>query len=155
MNYKKVLIAVDASENSLRAVEYTGRVLGCSGGMCTTDLNIELLSVTRPPQKDLFADEQEWEKKSSELEARSQEFLEQARTILEDLKVPRKNISTRHLCTMEPSIAQNILKVQEEGGFGTIVVGRRGMSKAEEFLMGSVSTKVVHYAKNCTVWVVQ
>jgi Universal stress protein family. len=42
----------------------------------------------------------------------------------------------------------------DEGGFGTVVIGRRGVSKAEEFLFGSVSTKVMHLAKDCAVWVV-
>jgi nucleotide-binding universal stress UspA family protein len=40
------------------------------------------------------------------------------------------------------------------GGYGTIVVGRRGISKAEQFLFGSVSNKIVQNAKDCTVWVV-
>jgi nucleotide-binding universal stress UspA family protein len=45
--------------------------------------------------------------------------------------------------------------VQQQGDFGTLVIGRRGVSRAEEFLFGSVTTKVTHLAKDCTVWVVQ
>lgn len=52
------------------------------------------------------------------------------------------------------SIAQEILAVLKEERFGTVVVGRRGVSKAEEFLFGSVSNKIIHHAKDCTVWVV-
>ncbi|MDP3427335.1 MAG: universal stress protein, partial [Humidesulfovibrio sp.] len=59
------------------------------------------------------------------------------------------------LCSAEPSIAQTILDVQQEGGFGTLVVGRRGLTNSEVFLFGSVSSKLVHNAKNCAVWVVQ
>jgi nucleotide-binding universal stress UspA family protein len=35
------------------------------------------------------------------------------------------------------------------------VVGRRGVSKRQEFLFGSVSSKVVRDAKNCAVWVIE
>lgn len=35
-----------------------------------------------------------------------------------------------------------------------MVIGRRGVSKAEEFLFGSVSNKLVYHAKAHTVWVV-
>ena len=51
-------------------------------------------------------------------------------------------------------MAQDILEVLKDGGFGTVVIGRRGVSKAEEFLFGSVSNKIIHSVKDCTVWVV-
>jgi hypothetical protein len=41
-----------------------------------------------------------------------------------------------------------------KGGYGTIVVGRRGVSKVYEFLMGRVSNKVIQMAKDQAVWVV-
>ena len=40
------------------------------------------------------------------------------------------------------------------GGYGTIVVGRRGLSTVEEFDMGRVSNKLVQAAKDRAVWVV-
>jgi nucleotide-binding universal stress UspA family protein len=33
-------------------------------------------------------------------------------------------------------------------------VGRKGRTRTEEFLFGSVSSKIVHHAQECTVWVV-
>jgi nucleotide-binding universal stress UspA family protein len=50
--------------------------------------------------------------------------------------------------------AQAILQEAEEGAYDTILVGRRGLSKVEEFTMGSISRRVIHLAKNRTVWVV-
>lgn len=35
-----------------------------------------------------------------------------------------------------------------------IVVGRQGLSRKERFLFGSISSKIVSHADNCTVWVV-
>jgi len=37
----------------------------------------------------------------------------------------------------------------------TIVLGRQGLSRSEEFLFGSVSSKIVNHARDCTVWVVE
>jgi hypothetical protein len=34
------------------------------------------------------------------------------------------------------------------------VVGRQGISRKERFLFGSVSSKIVTHASDCTVWVV-
>ena len=57
-------------------------------------------------------------------------------------------------CSIGTSIALELLRLAEEGGYGTVVVGRRGVSKQEEFLFGSVSTKIIHAAKGLAVWVV-
>ena len=53
------------------------------------------------------------------------------------------------------TVAEGILDYFEEGDFCTVVLGRRGISKAEEFLFGSVSQIVVSEAKGCAVWVVE
>jgi nucleotide-binding universal stress UspA family protein len=47
-----------------------------------------------------------------------------------------------------------IVKEAEDSGFGTIVVGRRGLSKVEAFFMGRVGHEVVYGGKYFTVWVV-
>ena len=57
-------------------------------------------------------------------------------------------------CSINTSIALEVLHLAEEGGFGTVVVGRRGVSRQEEFLFGSVSSKIIHAAKDLAVWVV-
>ena len=40
------------------------------------------------------------------------------------------------------------------GGYGTIVLGRRGISKIFEFSMGRVTDKVIQLAQDRAVWVV-
>ena len=53
------------------------------------------------------------------------------------------------------SRAGAIVEQAKLGGYGTIVVGRRGISKIEEFVMGRVSNKVIHLAKKgMAVWVI-
>jgi nucleotide-binding universal stress UspA family protein len=52
------------------------------------------------------------------------------------------------------SRSQAIIKEAEQGGYGTIVVGRRGLSKVEAFFMGRVGHEVVYGGKKFTVWIV-
>lgn len=163
MDWKKLLIAVDGSENSARAIDYAGVMVGDS-----RDVHIKLLCIERFPDRDLFPDERSWKKRCAEHREELQQFLVEARATLEANGIDPANISERYVvscsspfadraavsCSHGTSIAQEILSVLKEEHFGTVVVGRRGVSKAEEFLFGSVSSKIIHHAKDCTVWVI-
>ena len=50
--------------------------------------------------------------------------------------------------------AGTIVNMAEEGGWGTIVLGRKGWSSVSDFFMGRVSNKIIHLAKELAVWVV-
>jgi nucleotide-binding universal stress UspA family protein len=151
MDFTNILISVDASENAMRAVDYAATVLASAPGVRMT-----LLYIERAPGRDGFDDEAAWLNQCRLDHDRVFGFLQNARARLMSAGVPEAAISERTvLCSAEPSIAQTILDVQQEGGFGTLVVGRRGLTKGEEFLFGSVSSKLVHNAKNCAVLVVQ
>jgi nucleotide-binding universal stress UspA family protein len=163
MDFKKILIAVDASENAQRAVLYTGEIAGSSEGF-----QIQLLHIERLPERDIFPDEEQWRVACKSQEKEVRVFLKQARALLEKQGIPEASISEEYIvhcrspfytppphCSLGHSIAQNILMAAERGGFGTVVIGRRGLSKTEVFLFGSVSTKIIQSAKNCTVWVVE
>ena len=163
MDPKKILIAVDASENSARAVNYVADLLGGS-----SDFMITVLYIERPPNRDLFPDEASWVEAGQTQELRIRTFLKQARTTLTAGGLAPEAVTIDYVphcqspvnpgaaeCSIGTSIARDILQYQQRGDFGTLVIGRRGVSRAEEFLFGSVTTKVTHLAKDCTVWVVQ
>jgi nucleotide-binding universal stress UspA family protein len=52
------------------------------------------------------------------------------------------------------SRAEEIVREAESGEFGTIVIGRKGISRVQDFFMGRVSYKVIHSGRDFTVWVV-
>ncbi len=165
MNNAKVLIAVDATEASLRAVIYTGDLLG----KFRPDCEVCLLYVENLPEADMFASEEEWKDKCHDLREKMQEFLTRAGQALMDRGIDQSAITNKYVvnchspfhedavsyCSRGVNIAEDILSVQREGGFGTIAMGRRHISKAEEFLFGSVSNKIIHEARDCAVWVVE
>lgn len=51
------------------------------------------------------------------------------------------------------SRAASLYNEAEKNGYGTIVIGRRGISVVEEFFMGRVARKITQMAKNSAVWI--
>jgi nucleotide-binding universal stress UspA family protein len=54
----------------------------------------------------------------------------------------------------QKGIEQDILSELENGDYGSIVLGRRGVSRTKQLLFGSISNYIVQHAKNCGVWVI-
>ncbi len=150
MNYKKILVAVDASENARRAVEYVGEIIGSS-----PDFHVTLLYVIRYAERDLFPSEEAWKSKKRQEKNEAIDVLDDLYNLLIKKGLEEKTLKKELIEIEDFSIAQAIMDYQQKKGYGTIVVGRRGMSKAEEFLFGSISNKIVHYAKDCAVWVIE
>jgi nucleotide-binding universal stress UspA family protein len=83
----------------------------------------------------------------------AEDMLSQAKTYLTEYDVPAFVIKTR-LETRATEVAQTVLKEAREGGYGSIMIGRRGISRAKRFFFGSVSNKIVQQARDMAVWVV-
>ena len=161
MNEKRILVAFDGSDNALRAVDYVGKTLGPAPGF-----QVKLLYVERLPERDFFADEAAWKAACESQSIEVRRSLAKAEAVLKAAGLPEGSVIAEYLpscrspqnqapsCSLGTSIARDVVRIMVEQGFGTVVIGRRGVSKAEEFLFGSVSTKVMHLAKDCAVWVV-
>ena len=54
----------------------------------------------------------------------------------------------------EGKIGEEIIRVAEEEGYNTIVIGRRGLSPVKGVLLGSVTRQVLSLARKMTVFVV-
>ncbi|MCB2228059.1 MAG: universal stress protein [Desulfarculaceae bacterium] len=147
--WNRILATVDEHERSLEAVHYLASVLGGSD-----TCQVALLSVYQAPTADALPDEQDRARAAAQEEALLQGRLEQARQILAEAGLPEANLSTHLVRAEGRPVAEVILEEQDRGGHGTIVLGRRGVSKTEEFLFGSVSSMVMHRAKDCAVWII-
>lgn len=146
---KNILIAVDTSENSRRAVAYVARVLGGIEGFHAT-----LLHVIPDPEEDYFASESEKDAWLASYHSKTHAVLQEYRDMLTAAGFPAAAVdlhTPRRYC---PSMAECILSEREKRAYATIVVGRQGLSRKEEFLFGSISNKIVNHARDCTVWVV-
>lgn len=147
---RNILIAVDTSENSRRAVQY---VAGMLGGI--KEFKVSILHIIQEPEEDEFAVEEEKEKWFVTHRQEADRLLEEYRQILLEAKFAPEDVVTRSTLRYCPSMAECILAERDVLEYNTLVVGRKGLSLKEEFLFGSTSGKIVRIARNCTVWVVE
>ena len=147
---RHILIALDESENAKRALLYAADFLGGSAGFRATILNV----VPVPPD-DFFASEKDRDKWIGEQSSKSGDMLERYREVLLQSGFSGDKVATRVEVARGRSVAECVLEVQRELKCCTVIVGRRGISKREEFIYGSTSNKVLHSGKNCAVWVIE
>ncbi|MGD8370897.1 MAG: universal stress protein [Syntrophobacterales bacterium] len=158
-----VLIAVDGSRNSLRAVEYAGRVFAPNPEARLVLFHIlpaiSRMNLDKEEQKAIDARRAErpdlagvyWRLEDEE---KIGKFFAQATEVLLQTGVQPEQIRSK-FSVKKGEIADAILEEVELGHFGTLVLGRRGLSRVREVLQGSVSTKVVREARGCAVCVVE
>ncbi|MGV1100603.1 universal stress protein [Thiovibrio sp. JS02] len=147
---RHLLVAVDESENSKRAVLYVADFFGDY-----RDVFITLLSIIPEPSEDYFASETERLGWLAEKKAAMERRLADYKTILLGAGFAEKQIETRLLIRQCASIGDAILEEQEKLRCCIVVVGRRGISPSEEFVFGSTSSRILHHAKHCAVLVVE
>ena len=147
---KNILVAVDESENARRAVSYVGQFLAVIKGF-----KVLILHVIRQPEEDYFPTSSKKDQWLDQYKLKVDAMLKDYRQILIRAGLVPEDVSVRSTLRYCPSLAECILAERDQTGYSTIVVGRQGLSRSEEFLFGSVSSKIVNHARDCTVWVVE
>jgi nucleotide-binding universal stress UspA family protein len=149
----KLLCPVDGSEGSLRAVDHLAFMLGGNpgakitlfhvgaslGNYCTLDfLETELAEGI---EADLMNSDGQC----------MDDFYARALRVLADAGLGEDQVETK---TKQGglSVAGAILDEARSGGYGTVVLGRRGENRS--FFLGHVSDKVVSKGKGVAVWIV-
>lgn len=144
---EKILVALDSSENSMLALDYLASTLG------GFDFKINLFHVIRGTQEVefpfLFLSKESLEAATEEIES----VFDKAKRRLTDAGWTSEQIDTKIVVSAR-SRAGAIVREAREGDYGTIVIGRRGLSKVQEFFMGRVSNKIISVIRNRAVWVV-
>lgn len=148
-NNRRVLIAVDGSANAMRAVDFVGKNLG------GFDYTVGLVSVMRTQHSEVIdnSDADVFEEYLAEMEPQVGKALNQAREQLIEAGFAESEVSIE-IVKGAQSRAGAIVDAAERGNFDTIVVGRRGLSRVQQFFTGRVSTKVLQIGRRHHVWVV-
>jgi nucleotide-binding universal stress UspA family protein len=133
----KILLALDNSDASARTVDYVGATLsGC-------DCDVTLTHVVRGEEKDTV------ERATKKIGP----VFNMAKNHLTHSGFDPSRIDTK-IITGVLSRAGALVHEAEDEGYCTIVVGRKGVSKASDFFIGRVSNKVVQLGGEKVVWVV-
>lgn len=147
---KHFLIAIDETDSSKRAVLYVADIIGGVPG-----IGVTLMSIIPEPEEDFFDSEAEQIAWTKEKMAAANKLLDNYRQVLIQAGFAPDKVRIRSCVGEEKSFADAILETKCDLTCCTVVVGRHHKTRAEEFLLGSTSSKLVHEAKNCAVWVVE
>ncbi len=155
----KILLPVDGSEHSRRAVQFAG-YLGTSLGENLK--GIALLSVitgrymkNHLPYADFRADILKLSDSFTKFRERhiEQNIMPMLDEVEKNLRDIGKKIDIEKLI-VDGDPAHEIVRIADEGKFSTIIMSRRGLSEIMGIILGSVTNKVVHSATGQSVYVV-
>jgi len=146
---KNILVALDRSEGAMRAVDFVGELMG------GYDFKVTLLHVIRNGAhiKSLSSHKPLPEEEVKIEEENLKAVFDEAKRRLIDYGFKPDHVTSKVITgTLSPPRA--IVQEAEQGGYSPIVIGRRGLSKFQEFFIGSVSNQVIQLGVEQAVWVV-
>lgn len=154
---QKILVALDDSSNAMRTVEFITKTFSPTGNYITLfsvlpntaalcDMNSPELTPYFISQQSIFCQLEE-QKKQLVTEA-----LKKAKNFLVKAGFDEKRIKIK-IEVKNRGIARDII-TEAGSGYSLVIMGRRGLSGVQEFLIGSVSQKVLHGIKDASVLIV-
>jgi len=162
----KVLVVVDATDASLRALQYLGRILA---GRRAVDCHLAYIASHLPPEllesggselpereeqieADLRSEQRRW---TAAIDKKATRVLRAARTLLQGAGVAAARIKT---CVSSPLDARRtvdeVLLLARDADCRTVVVGHRAHTWFGGLGGGHLAEQLVRSAKGLAVWVV-
>lgn len=138
--YQHILLAVDGSENSIRAAREAVKIASLVDG---SEVTVVYVSDYREDENEVIHDAS-----SMEFDLARRKKIQPVAEMLDREKIFHQ-IEVLHGI---PGPA--IVKMTEEKAYDLVVLGSRGLSPIREVMLGSVSHKVVNHSK-CPVLVVK
>jgi nucleotide-binding universal stress UspA family protein len=150
---KKILVAVDESENAMRAVDYIARTFTPDHEVTLYHVVMDTAAICDMNSPELIPYFTAQQLTFCSLEDRKKDLvrkaMDEAKNRLVRAGFEGKNVVSK-MESKKRGVARDIV-TEAQSGYETIVLGRRGLSSIAEFLIGSVSQKVLHSAKDVSV----
>jgi nucleotide-binding universal stress UspA family protein len=166
VNDLRLLVVVDATEASRRALQYAGRILGhrvgvdCHLAYIASRLPASLLETggSELPEReeqiesDMRRQQRRW---TAATDRKAEQALRGARVALQRAGVPAARI---HTCVSSPldarSAVDEVLLMARDEGCRTVVVGHRAHTWFRGLGGGHLAEQLVRHAKGFAVWVI-
>ncbi len=155
--FKKVLLPVDRSDNSRRAIKFAGALLSGVEGSGITILYVMAGGYLSEHMKnidfraELIKDTEVFKKiKAKHIEENITPFLKEYENILKTSGL-KGEIAKR---IEEGDPGNKIIEIVTKESFQTVILARRGMSELKSLIVGSVSNKVIHGLLNQNIYLV-
>ncbi len=157
---KKILVAIDDSDGSWKAVDYVGNQFS---GVKDLEITLFHVRVGLPPQ---FWDDGHFLTEEEKVERRTvvEKWLSHQKDVLEPLfkraverltalGIPGNRIETKFVSESIEAIPKCVLSEAKAGGYQTLVIGRCGRS-AKHFLLGSTTSSIINSGGGMAICVV-
>lgn len=154
--FKTILVAVDGSEQSKKALNYAlelaekfeGKVTLIHVYSSVVPITPSMDTISTPPTIPPHASPAIAAKLAEEVKQNAERILDEAEHV-----VKKRGVSVEKVLR-EGDAVREIAAVAQEGKFDLVVVGHRGLSKLRELFLGAVSEGVSHKAP-CPVLIVK
>ncbi len=152
---KKVLLAVDESAPSKRAVKYAARVCAAAGDVRFTLFHVEpfVPEIFAAAAKENAAVKAELEETIKNKAAVKEYVTHTLQKLLQEEGVPEDRIDTV-VQRIKKGLAKDILTHAEDRNYDAIVLARTGLTPRRDFFIGTVAEKIVEHALDIPVWIV-
>lgn len=138
--FKKIMLATDGSQHSMRAAENAIHIAKCS-----EESTIEIIYVFDP---DRAKSETLSNWNTSEIEDKRKKRLSEVEEMVKNSEV------TYHITVLDGDPGPTIVDYVNKNGADLVIIGSRGLNALQELVLGSVSHKVAKRA-NCPVLIVK
>jgi len=145
---QRLLVYVDDSGAAMNVIRYVADMFGQ-----VPDVRVTLLSVLGEPNSDLPSSNKLQEEERAKNPESNNLVLGKARKILTESGFADDFVESRLVRRYNARTSDVLLRQQKAGSYTAIVLGRRPLSRAEEFLFGDTPIRLVRKA-TCPVWVV-
>ncbi len=148
INFKNILVPVDGSEFSMRALEYAVQIV--------KRFNSKLIALHVVPSSiryDFFMSKKDYEINSPFNQVLQLSYME-ALKWFEDVREKIDVEFTTDVIIAEESIVKEIIEYSERENIDLIIIGTRGRTGFKKVLLGSVASGVLNFA-HCPVLIVK
>ena len=164
---KNIIIGVDGSESSFRAVTYVAEMIARQKGVLVVLLHVlppippELLEFggSEDPEKErhlgeeLKKDQAQWIDKAKR---EAEPILQRAKSALYQVGVPPEAVTTLFSESIhQPEIVRELIEAAQKQDCGTVVVGRESYSGFSEMLHRHLGEELVREGKGFAIWVIE
>jgi nucleotide-binding universal stress UspA family protein len=132
--FTKILVPVDGSDNSYRALDAALFLSEKLGSNITVLHVMEEIPITHIESQKLLSELLENYKKEN------QDILSKCS------EIARKKAVTINTILLQGNPASIILDFSKKEKYDTVIMGSRGLGKFKELILGSVSSKIVHHS---------
>jgi len=142
-----ILVALNNSVSSRDVIDYLINL-----SLCPEDYHVSLLHFFRKPTAsvDLMG-----KKFTTEMPSKMLAVLQKAKDKLVENGFNPNKIQIELVTDPYPTISDGIIDKYNKGDYNMVVIGRKKMSKAEEFVMGDISIKLIRVLEGSAVLVVK